>query len=749
MATEAQLAEKLLQDRRGVRTPPPPSPTPPSEAPGRNGRPPPLPPRKSSPFLAPPPAYSSDDARRSEMISEAWRSYDPRSSSTHSLVPSESGRGRDGRRKLLLIFIHGFMGNETSFQSFPAHLHNLLTIALSKSHVVHTKIYPRYKSRRTIDFARDDFGAWLEPHEDAFTDVILVGHSMGGILAAEVAIQPSRTPATGQPFAHRILGTINLDTPFLGMHPGLISSGIASLFRPADSPGPKPAHAGNSGASTPSLATQDSVSGTSQRPSAPSSYSGSIYDADSSSQMNCITSPLATPSPTDPYFNRPFTNDVHLPERKGLNSILYFINKHAEGARTTEKLGSLAAATKSYFTSHLEFGGCLADYPGLKARYSKLRALEDVDDSSIPGALGYQRRVRRIRFVNYYTASTGRPKQPKIPAGQMIGQDGQLQPIETEMQNMSLSTDSISSTPIPSLDVEEDGTSGVTSQQLDQAIKEAPVEIQMQSLGESSGVQDDIQDDFQDDELPPMQHIESMPIEEDDESIVEPAEQNHTITEAAENATGKPEEATSALEPSSTDPPLPPIPSMPTEPTPIDLSIYTDKDSRKIAEKEHKRVTKAYQQAVKDRDSAIKDRKRLVEKREKKTRQEAEKRLKEEQKQRAREEKEEEKLRATINPEPLPVSSPVETRDPQRSTVKVEKPKKDRKFCMLPSGTNGKRDACWIRIYMEGVDEVGAHCGLFFPGPQYESLVMDVGRRIEEWVEEDIKKRATIDAAGS
>ncbi|RDW70288.1 hypothetical protein BP5796_08685 [Coleophoma crateriformis] len=743
MATEAQLAEKLLQDRRGVRTPPPPPPPPRSEAPGRNGRPPPLPPRQSSPFLAPPPAYTSDDARRSEMISEAWRSYDPRSSSTHSLVPSESGRGRDGRRKLLLIFIHGFMGNETSFQSFPAHLHNLLTVALSKTHVVHTKIYPRYKSRRTIDFARDDFGAWLEPHEDAFTDVILVGHSMGGILAAEVAIQPPRTPATGQPFAHRMLGTISLDTPFLGIHPGLISSGIASLFRPADSPGPKPAQAGNSGASTPSLATQDSVSGTSQRPSAPSSYSGSIYDADSSSQMD-RPSPLATPSPTDPYFNKPFTNDVHLPERKGLNSILHFINKHAEGIKTTEKLGSLAAATKSYFTSHLEFGGCLADYPGMKARYSKLRALEDVDDLSTPGAPGYQKPVRRIRFVNYYTASTGRPKQPKIPVGQMIGQDRQLQPIETEMQNMSLSSDSISSTPIPSLDM-EDGTSSVTPQQLDQAIIDAPVEIQMQSLGESSGVRDDIQDD----ELPPMQHIESMPIEEDDESILEPVEQNHMITEAAENATGEPEEATSALEPSSTDPPLPPIPSIPTEPLPIDLSIYTDKDSRKIAEKEHKRAIKAYQQAVKDRDSAIKDRKKLIEKREKKTRQEAEKRLKEEQKQRAREEKEEEKLRTTIKPEPLPVSSPAEAKDPNDSTAKVEKPKKDRKFCMLPPGTDGKRDACWIRIYMEGVDEVGAHCGLFFPGPQYESLVMDVGRRIEEWVDEDIKKRARIDAADS
>ena len=149
MATPAQLAEKARQDRPRSRSPSS------LELP-RNSRAPPLPPRTNS-SPAPPP-YSSDDARRSALISEQWRSHDPRSSSTHSLVPSESGR--DGRRTLLIIFIHGFMGNETSFQSFPAHLHNLLTIMLAETHVVHTKIYPRYKSRNVIDFARDDFSNW-------------------------------------------------------------------------------------------------------------------------------------------------------------------------------------------------------------------------------------------------------------------------------------------------------------------------------------------------------------------------------------------------------------------------------------------------------------------------------------------------------------------------------------------------------------------------------------------------------------
>jgi hypothetical protein len=52
------------------------------------------------------------------------------------------------------------MGNESSFGSFPAHVHNLVTVLLAESHVVHTKVYPRYKSRRMMDVVAEDFSAW-------------------------------------------------------------------------------------------------------------------------------------------------------------------------------------------------------------------------------------------------------------------------------------------------------------------------------------------------------------------------------------------------------------------------------------------------------------------------------------------------------------------------------------------------------------------------------------------------------------
>lgn len=53
------------------------------------------------------------------------------------------------------------MGAEDSFRSFPAHVHNLVADALADSHVVYSKIYPRYKSRRAMSAARDEFSEWL------------------------------------------------------------------------------------------------------------------------------------------------------------------------------------------------------------------------------------------------------------------------------------------------------------------------------------------------------------------------------------------------------------------------------------------------------------------------------------------------------------------------------------------------------------------------------------------------------------
>jgi len=136
---------------------------------------------------------------------------DPRSSSTQSLVPSLADDDDGSRRTLLIIYIHGFYGNDQSFRSFPAHVHSLLRTLLADSHVIHSKIYPRYKTYKAIEVARDNFSAWLEPHESPTTDVILVGHSMGGLLAGEVVLMVREPLSTG--WAYMSLTVLRISSP--------------------------------------------------------------------------------------------------------------------------------------------------------------------------------------------------------------------------------------------------------------------------------------------------------------------------------------------------------------------------------------------------------------------------------------------------------------------------------------------------------------------------------------------------------
>ena len=567
---------------------------------------------------------------------------------------------------------------------------------------------------------------------------------MGGILSAEVALLTPYSPASRDEFWHRILGTISFDTPFLGMHPGVVVSGIGSLFRAAPDPSDMELMQANGGDTSfqppgsPPMYTGDNT------PLADSQ--GGCFDQSStfpalssttseSASADSAVSPFSSPA-NDPNYNPPFPNDVRIPIRTGWDNALHFITKHSDG---------LTKATRSYVTSHLEFGGCLADYKGLRNRYAKIRALEDVDELSQDPYNG-QKVKRRVRFANYYTASTGRGK-PAVQAGKHHpDQRGRSpRPVEVEMRDMSLSTRPVLSTSTtrspsrsPRISVEEHRDGQVLPQPL-RDTEDFTTESQPNLLSYSGASSETSEE---------MNTIDPVPIDSresshnDDKEDIQPT---HSL----------PDETQPLEAPTSTPPPpplssLPPIPLLPTPPPPFDPTPYTSKDTLKLATKEHARLLKTHARALKDRDTAIKDRCKLLEKREKKARQDREKQVRADEKVRRKYEKErlDSSLSSSTNNKRLSTAAADDNENAAKKAAKLSKPppkQHDRKFCVLPpknpattadgSGA-GKRDPCWVRVYMQGVDEVGAHCGLFFVGPHYESLVGDVGARIEEWVRE-------------
>lgn len=697
---------------------------------------------------------------------------DPRSSSQESLVPAKGEQSE--RRKLLLVYIHGFMGNETSFRSFPAHVHSVLAVLLAETHVVHTKIYPRYRSRGNITVARDSFSEWIEPNQDPMTDVVLLGHSMGGLLCAEIVLMPP-SEAARRILNHRIIGTINFDVPFLGMHPGVVKSGLASLFSPAEEPRD----------AVPIAATSEAESGPSDGIGPAIAAAPSRADAFWSGGM------------TDPNYNPHFGNDVVLPVRKGWQNAWHFITKHSD---------DLTGAAKKLVTSHLEFGGAMANYSELKTRYARIRALEEDDDqirsSVVQGGL-----PPRVRFINYYTASTGRPKKPaspphrKSPSPQREesgSRDQSRKPSRASSDRAPLSEDSVGGSEIEltthaaarSPSVSSSRKSDATAREGDSEVARSPSPTGMMSLSPRPEPEDP-EDDFDD-------AMETLTIGEADAAAPDDPTPSRATTSSSIGL--------SSVKSSTLDDLEGLLPALPAAPPPLEVSFITDKATRKLVEKEHAKAVKSYEKAVKDRAKLIQDHKKarekqakkeqkaasIAERKESKSRQKSDAELTHSERETLRLEHEKQRMEAEGRrmrgeASPSRENSPetatrpsvdsrhsstmttstrpsMDSRDPsiaslstihskpthdadslapQKSKIEEEKPPpKDRMFCTLPpKDSNGERDPCWLRVFMKNVDEVGAHCGLFFVDERYEKLVGDVAERIEGWVKEDIDLR--------
>lgn len=178
-------------------------------------------------------------------------------------------------------------------------------------------------------------------------DVILLGHSLGGIVAADVALLRTDGQTRRK---HRILGLINFDVPFLGLHPRVIPTGICASI-PRKDP--------ETGAELP---------GEQEEPLG--------------------LNPLSKPAAPSPNFDPPFANDVRRVQRGLFKGMMHFVDKNA---------GNLSRSIFDRVVSSAKYANCVNNFPELRRRYRRLVELEEAEYSP-----------ERVRFVNYYTASTGR-----------------------------------------------------------------------------------------------------------------------------------------------------------------------------------------------------------------------------------------------------------------------------------------------------------------------------------------------------
>lgn len=318
------------------------------------------------------------------------------------------------KKTLLLVFIHGFKGTDHTFHNFPRDLQNHLLKALPKINVVALQ-YPQYETRGDLKDAVASLKEWLQnkvidlevaretpsPNINPGVHVVLCGHSMGGIVAAETLLSIARdepvpssyakeesnsteeesgkadseakaTPEPTRFFFPYIQAVLAFDTPYLGISPGVLAHG----------------------------AEEQGVT---------------AYKAwDSASKFFGWNSPNRTASPAA----APEAAGKGLPAANSSSSGGSKWGKYAMYGGAAAAIAGVAGAAYlnwnqinnglTWAGSHLEFVGCLAKGAELQRRVERIVELQ---------------KTHSIGFANFYGALDEKVTSKTKYAGAILGQD--------------------------------------------------------------------------------------------------------------------------------------------------------------------------------------------------------------------------------------------------------------------------------------------------------------------------------------
>lgn len=300
------------------------------------------------------------------------------------------------KKTLILCFIHGFKGGEETFghkYAFTQHLRDLVAQQLPRLDV-QVLVYPKYETRGDLADCVSRFRDWLQekvidievnkgtpsPTVDPSVRVVLCGHSMGGIVAAETlialtserVIPPSSAsggsgdgnhtaaPAEGDssfelnglmfPYVQAVL---SFDTPYLGISPGVVAHGAETHYSTASA----------------ALTQLSTLTGLWGAKGAADAGKGAQQQQQQRGQEKKPAAALPPPPPTGANNNKA-NNDSSSPWGSWGKMALY------AGAGAALAGSAAAAYLKrdqltegwTWVSSHLEFVGCLARGEELRRR---------------------------------------------------------------------------------------------------------------------------------------------------------------------------------------------------------------------------------------------------------------------------------------------------------------------------------------------------------------------------------------------
>ncbi|KAH8902863.1 hypothetical protein BR93DRAFT_886210 [Coniochaeta sp. PMI_546] len=152
------------------------------------------------------------------------------------------------KRVLLLCFIHGFKGNDDTFQNFPEDLRKTISNNLDDEHI-ESVIYPKYETKGELAQSTEAFLGWLKervmdvrkshlakpwPPNDRSVGIILVAHSMGGFVAVDTLFRILNDRAASDALSSTmfplIQGILTFDTPFNGLARSMFVYGAFSNY---------------------------------------------------------------------------------------------------------------------------------------------------------------------------------------------------------------------------------------------------------------------------------------------------------------------------------------------------------------------------------------------------------------------------------------------------------------------------------------------------------------------------------------